>query len=265
MMLHPQRRPSSHPTPQVRCIPDPDAPSSSTHHAQCRNCARRAERCTYEYTPKKPGRPRAYVPSCSSSSPSCLADPTPSPIRRSVGGAHPRWDEISTSPQSPAVSLSPVMYADFSSGGGGAGPSSAAAAAAAAPLMEPMAYGGFPMQPQLSDYGFGLPLLENGEYAMPGSVPIPPPPPPQLPDLPVAAGSAVGAGADADITRLETFASWDDISFFLALHVKHQHVLVPLVHRPSFAQDVVHRRDEGDEAFRGLILSMSAFRGRVIS
>ncbi|WOO76537.1 uncharacterized protein LOC62_01G000164 [Vanrija pseudolonga] len=148
------------------------------------------------------------------------------------------------------------MYADIGAGGG-AGPSSAAAPA---PLLEPMPYGGFPMQAQLSvEYGgFGLPLLENGEYAMPAGVPIPPPPPPQLPDLPVSA--VAGAPVpDADITRLESFATWDDISFFLALHVKHQHVHVPLVHRPSFAQDVLHRRDEGDEAFRGLILSMIGY------
>ncbi|KAL1413725.1 hypothetical protein Q8F55_001507 [Vanrija albida] len=211
---------------KVRCIPDPDAPSSSAHpHAQCRNCARRAERCTYEYTPKKPGRPRA-------------------PIRRSVGGAHPRWDDVSTSPQSPDVSLSPVaMYADM----GGV--------AAAMEQQQPVYAGGFPMQAQLSvEYGFGLPLLENGEYALAAVPPIPVPQ--ALPDLPLA-GSA--AGPDADIGRLESFASWDDISFFLALHMKHQHVLVPLVHRPSFAQDVLHRRDEGDEAFRGLILSMVAY------
>ncbi len=76
-------------------------------------------------------------------------------------------------------------------------------------------------------------------------------------DLVAASDAAPSDGVD--ISRIENFASWDEIGFFLSLHMKHQHMLVPLVHRPSFAQDVLHRRDEGDEAFRGLLLSMVAY------
>lgn len=102
----------------------------------------------------------------------------------------------------------------------------------------------------------------------PSSTVQPPPVPPYSPsttlaDL-VAASDAASStitpaapGAPTiDISRIESFASWDEIGFFLSLHMKHQHMLVPLVHRPSFAQDVLHRRDENDEAFRGLLLSM---------
>lgn len=64
---------------------------------------------------------------------------------------------------------------------------------------------------------------------------------------------------DIDINHIESFATWEDIGSFLSLYMKHQHMLVPLVHRPSFAQDVLHRRDEVDEAFRGLLLSMVAY------
>lgn len=31
------------------------------HGSKCLNCDRRKEDCTYDYTPKKTGRPRAYV------------------------------------------------------------------------------------------------------------------------------------------------------------------------------------------------------------
>jgi hypothetical protein len=48
----------------------------------------------------------------------------------------------------------------------------------------------------------------------------------------------------------EDLAEWVDICFFLSLHTRHQHALVPLVHQPPFAQDVLHRRDQRDESFR---------------
>jgi hypothetical protein len=32
---------------------------------------------------------------------------------------------------------------------------------------------------------------------------------------------------------------------------------MPLVHKPSFAKDMVDRRDRGDEVFRGMLFSLS--------
>lgn len=58
------------------------------------------------------------------------------------------------------------------------------------------------------------------------------------------------------ISTIESVASWDEVGFFLSLYLKYQHPLLPLVHRPTFAQDVLHRRDRNDEAFRGLLLSI---------
>lgn len=58
------------------------------------------------------------------------------------------------------------------------------------------------------------------------------------------------------ISTIESVASWEEVGFFLSLYLKHQHPLLPLVHRPTFAQDVLHRRDRVDEAFRGLLLSI---------
>ncbi|AFR94585.2 hypothetical protein C343_02669 [Cryptococcus neoformans C23] len=61
------------------------------------------------------------------------------------------------------------------------------------------------------------------------------------------------------ISTIESVASWDEVGFFLSLYLKYQHPLLPLVHRPTFAQDVLHRRDRNDEAFRGLLLSIVAY------
>jgi hypothetical protein len=58
------------------------------------------------------------------------------------------------------------------------------------------------------------------------------------------------------IPSIEEVTSWANVSFFVSLHIKHQHALVPLVHKPSFADDMLHRRDETDEQFRGLLSSI---------
>ncbi|WWD01551.1 hypothetical protein V866_008496 [Kwoniella sp. B9012] len=58
---------------------------------------------------------------------------------------------------------------------------------------------------------------------------------------------------------IDVVAPWSDISFFISLHMRRQHALVPIVHRPSFAQDLLHRRDQKDENFRGLLASIVAY------
>nr|XP_019042855.1 hypothetical protein I302_08564 [Kwoniella bestiolae CBS 10118]OCF21785.1 hypothetical protein I302_08564 [Kwoniella bestiolae CBS 10118] len=55
---------------------------------------------------------------------------------------------------------------------------------------------------------------------------------------------------------IEVVAPWSDICFFISLHMRHQHALVPIVHRPSFAQDLLYRRDQKDENFRGFLASI---------
>ena len=56
--------------------------------------------------------------------------------------------------------------------------------------------------------------------------------------------------------QIEDIASWGDISFLISLHVRYQHALVPLCHQPSLARDILHRRDQKDEAFRCFLLSV---------
>ncbi|OXC67411.1 hypothetical protein AYX13_04132 [Cryptococcus neoformans] len=58
---------------------------------------------------------------------------------------------------------------------------------------------------------------------------------------------------------IDVIAPWSDVCFFLSLHMRHQHVLVPIVHKSSFASDLLHRRDQRDETFRGLLASIVAY------
>lgn len=58
---------------------------------------------------------------------------------------------------------------------------------------------------------------------------------------------------------LDDLVDWADVCWFVSLFLREHHCLVPLVHKPSFAQDVVSRRDRRDEGFRGLLCSMVAY------
>jgi hypothetical protein len=59
-----------------------------------------------------------------------------------------------------------------------------------------------------------------------------------------------------EIPQIDAVVAWHDVCFFISLHMRHQHGLMPLVHKPTFAQDVLQRRDVGDETFRGLLCSI---------
>jgi len=58
--------------------------------------------------------------------------------------------------------------------------------------------------------------------------------------------------------QVEAIGTWSEFCFFVSLFMRHQHALVPLVHKPSFAMDVLNRRDQRDEAFRGLLFSIGS-------
>lgn len=64
--------------------------------------------------------------------------------------------------------------------------------------------------------------------------------------------------------QVEDIASWGDVSFLISLHVQYQHALVPLCHQPSLARDILHRRDQKDEAFRCFLLSIGMSKRRVM-
>lgn len=56
--------------------------------------------------------------------------------------------------------------------------------------------------------------------------------------------------------QIDELVSWGDVSFFISLFIRLQHPLVPICHQPSFAKDMLHRRDQRDESFRGFVLSI---------
>ena len=56
--------------------------------------------------------------------------------------------------------------------------------------------------------------------------------------------------------QIELVTTWVNIEFFIGLYLKHQHALVPLVHKPTFRADLLERRDRADPEFRALLLSL---------
>lgn len=76
---------------------------------------------------------------------------------------------------------------------------------------------------------------------------------------PVSASRAVHEPIHSG-AQIEDLASWGDITFFVSLHSRYQHALVPLCHQPTFARDLLYRRDERDETFRCFLYSLGELR-----
>lgn len=62
-----------------------------------------------------------------------------------------------------------------------------------------------------------------------------------------------------DDAQIESIAPWDTITFFIGLYLGYLHSLAPIVHRPSFSQDLATRRDRWDKDFRALCLGIGEF------
>lgn len=56
--------------------------------------------------------------------------------------------------------------------------------------------------------------------------------------------------------QLEDVTSWANISHFISLFLQYLYPLLPLVHRPTFAEHLATRRDTMDGDFRALLLSI---------
>ncbi|OCF36130.1 hypothetical protein I317_06884 [Kwoniella heveanensis CBS 569] len=59
--------------------------------------------------------------------------------------------------------------------------------------------------------------------------------------------------------QLEDLTSWANFSHFIALFLRYLYPLLPLVHRPTFAEQLATRRDLVDTDFRALLLSIVAY------
>ncbi|KAK4687599.1 hypothetical protein P7C73_g2514, partial [Tremellales sp. Uapishka_1] len=59
--------------------------------------------------------------------------------------------------------------------------------------------------------------------------------------------------------QLESAASWASISHFVSLYLQYLYPLLPLVHKPTFTENLATRRDVRDSDFRSLLLSIVAY------
>lgn len=59
--------------------------------------------------------------------------------------------------------------------------------------------------------------------------------------------------------QIEDVTSWANISHYISLYLAYLWPLLPLVHRPTFAENLVSRLDLRDTDFRALLLSIVAF------
>lgn len=81
--------------------------------------------------------------------------------------------------------------------------------------------------------------------------------------LATGSGGSVGIGGHGNILppirrepQLEDVTSWANISHYISLFLQYLYPLLPLVHRPTFAEHLATRRDLRDTDFRALLLSI---------
>lgn len=59
--------------------------------------------------------------------------------------------------------------------------------------------------------------------------------------------------------QIEDVTTWSSISFFISLHLRYQHCIMPILHKPTFNSDLALRLDRKDEQFRAFLLSLGKF------
>ncbi|GMK56592.1 hypothetical protein CspeluHIS016_0304320 [Cutaneotrichosporon spelunceum] len=206
---------------------------------RCRGCFVADKECTYHYVHKKPGRPLgsgrrctpAPAPTDSAGVPLGL-DLGGGPAAGSIfGSARTAWcpHPIELPLEVGLSELAGVATAELFRPIATSDPATSTTAALAANVISPH-----------------NPSLRSAQ-----TTPVPLEPTPLLlnPTL----------NADPDWDSLDSVLPWPDVCYFLALFLRDQHCIVPVVHKQSFALDVLNRRDRNDEAFHGLICSMVAY------
>jgi hypothetical protein len=87
----------------------------------------------------------------------------------------------------------------------------------------------------------------------------------ESPEHLLASGSGFGGGLGGPGSmlppmrrepQLEDVTSWANISHYISLFLQYLYPLLPLVHRPTFAEHLATRRDLRDTDFRALLLSI---------
>jgi hypothetical protein len=59
--------------------------------------------------------------------------------------------------------------------------------------------------------------------------------------------------------QIEDITSFTNIFFFISLYLRHLHSHTPVVHKPTFTQQLAMRVDQRDEEFRALLLSLTSY------
>lgn len=209
---------------------------------RCRACLKQDKHCTFTYVHKKPGRPLGST-----------KKRTPLSSTRTSPAA----------PAGPSAPIAPAAVAPTGVSGVNVVPSIQPAAPVAGPT--PASLFG---SARLTCEDPSVPLGDLGLLDLIPPLPLHPPFDALGGPLPSPAGSGspltTSSGAHhsslpSQIPSLTSILPWEDASFFLNLYLTHQHCLVPLIHKPSFAQSVLARRDKFSPVFRALLCAITAW------
>lgn len=196
---------------------------------RCRACAKQDKACTFTYVHKKPGRP---LGSTKKRTPVPSAQVSPAATNPGVSGV-----------AADAPASTPI-----------AGPTPASLFGSARLTCED------PSVP-LGDLGLLdlIPPLPLQPLQFDSALSAGPLPSPAGSGSPHTSSSAHPQSSPSSVPSLSAIVPWEDASFFLNLYLTHQHCLVPVVHKPSFAQAVLARRDKTSAVFRALLCALVAW------
>lgn len=208
---------------------------------RCRACLKQDKDCTFTYVHKKPGRPLGSTKKRTPLSSARASPSTPSAPAANTPAAPPAGVSGVNAVPSGSVASAPI-----------AGPTPASLFGSARLTCED------PSVP-LGDLGL-LDLIPPLPLQFDSSLTAGPLPSPAGSGSPLTSSSgAQHTSAPHAIPSLSSILPWEDASFFLNLYLTHQHCLVPVIHKPSFAQSVLARRDKSSPVFRALLCAIIAW------
>ncbi len=113
---------------------------------------------------------------------------------------------------------------------------------------------GTPGRASFGQYSDALGTSPGGGSVLRNSTTTFPPGPTQSsdsPDWPLKLSAA-----NKKMPQVEDVVSWSDLCYFISLFLKYLYPLMPIVHRPTFAENLATRLDIRDPSFRALLLSI---------
>ncbi|KAJ9092586.1 hypothetical protein QFC19_008694 [Naganishia cerealis] len=95
----------------------------------------------------------------------------------------------------------------------------------------------------------------SASHQPPGSVLMPD----AFQDDTTASNGKISAAPLPACPQIEDVTSWSNVSFFISLHLRYQHAIMPIIHKPTFNNDLALRLDRKDEMFRAFLLSLGKY------